>query len=105
MNREIRIYRRPNGKSPLLQWLEKLEDPKICAVIESKILRLELGQFGDCKYLGNGVFEMRIHFSPGFRVYYGESGLNIIVLLCGGDKSSQKRDIVKAKFLWWESKQ
>lgn len=63
---------------------------------------MRLGNLGDCKSIGDGVFELRISFGPGYRVYFGQDGPKVVVLLCGGDKRSQKRDIAKAKLLWME---
>ena len=61
---------------------------------------MELGNFGDSKSIGDGVAELRIHFGSGYRVYYAKEGTSIYLLLCGGDKSSQSRDIKQAKALW-----
>ncbi len=67
----------------------------------SKILirldRLKLGNFGDCKSIGDGLAELRIHYGPGIRLYYSKIGNKVILLLCGGDKDSQTKDITKAK--------
>lgn len=62
--------------------------------------RMELGLFGDSKALEDGVCELRIHMGPGYRVYYAREGQNIYLLLCGGSKSTQKRDLKKAKQIW-----
>lgn len=59
--------------------------------------RLRMGNFGDCKSISEGVCELRIHYGPGIRIYYGKIGKKVILLLCGGDKGSQTRDIIKAK--------
>jgi len=61
---------------------------------------VRLGNFGDCKSLGDGVFELRMTFGPGYRVYFGREGEQVIVLLCGGDKSTQDKDIGRAKAAW-----
>lgn len=58
--------------------------------------------FGDCRSVGGGVYELRIHFGPGFRVYFGIVGSDVVLLLCGGDKSSQKKDIARAHNYWKE---
>ncbi|NJM92355.1 MAG: type II toxin-antitoxin system RelE/ParE family toxin [Rhodospirillaceae bacterium] len=78
------------------EWLDELRDRKGRAVIIRRLLALELGHFGDFKPVEKGVLEMRIHFGPGYRVYLTQRGKQLIVLLCGGDKRSQKRDIAKA---------
>lgn len=104
MKRSIVIYETPSGRSPFLEWLLKLKDVKGRAAIRARLNRIELGNFGDCKSVGEGVFELRITFGPGYRVYFGKQGEHLVVLLCGGDKSTQDRDIVKAKLLWKEYK-
>jgi putative addiction module killer protein len=78
------------------QWLEKLRDVKGKARILSRLDSAALGNFGDCQSVGDGVSEMRIHFGPGYRVYFTRRGTFIYVLLVGGDKSTQKRDIKRA---------
>lgn len=65
-----------------------------------RIYRLEQGNFGDCKLVGDGVSELRLFFGAGYRVYFGECGGDLVVLLCGGDKSSQDADIQQAKDFW-----
>lgn len=78
-------------------WENNLRDDRALARINARIRRLGLGNAGDSKSVGGGVREMRIDYGPGYRVYYTQRGSEIIVLLIGGDKSTQKRDIVKAK--------
>ncbi len=102
--RKIITYTTSSGKSPLEDWLRKLGDKRSKARILNRIDRLRLGNFGDCKSIGDGVFELRIHFGPGFRVYFGLIGQEIVVLLCGGDKSSQSKDIATATEYWKEYK-
>jgi putative addiction module killer protein len=80
-----------------IKWLNKLKDKIGKHIITSRVSRLEEGNFGDCYPVGDGVTEMRIHYGPGYRVYFLDSGKEIIILLCGGDKSSQQADIKKAK--------
>jgi len=70
--------------------------------ILQRILRLQSGNYGDCKSLKGGIYELRLMFGAGYRVYFGEDGDTIIVLLCGGDKSTQKKDIEKARVYWQE---
>ena len=78
------------------QWLEILRDAKGKARILSRLDSAALGNFGDCQSVGDGVSEMRIHFGPGYRVYFTRRGTFVYVLLIGGDKSTQKRDIKRA---------
>jgi len=80
-------------------WLRKLKDRRAAARVEIRIDRLINGNPGDVQPVGDGVSELRIDYGPGYRVYYFQSGKTVIVLLCGGDKSSQPRDIAQAKTL------
>jgi putative addiction module killer protein len=79
------------------KWLAALADDKAQGKIEARILRAESGDFGDCGSVGEGVFEMRIHWGPGYRLYYFLRGRNLYWLLAGGDKSTQATDIEIAK--------
>ena len=78
-------------------WLAKLKDARGKARIIERIRSAERGNFGDCESIGRGVSEMRIHFGPGYRVYLTRVGDVVYVLLCGGTKRSQQRDIAKAQ--------
>ena len=78
------------------RWLRKLRDSQAKARIEMRIRRLSLGNPGDVKPIGEGLSEMRIDYGPGYRVYFMERGNFLVILLCGGDKSSQQKDIAKA---------
>jgi putative addiction module killer protein len=95
----IKIYSN-NGKEPVKDWLSKLKDKTIRVRIRRRIDRLELGNYGDHRYLSGGLFELKLDIGPGYRIYCGEEDRTIIVLLCGGDKSSQHKDIIKAKEYW-----
>jgi putative addiction module killer protein len=79
------------------QWLSRLADPKAQAIIASRIERLGLGNPGDVKPVGRGVSEMRVAYGPGYRVYFKQTGKAIVLLLCGGDKSTQEKNIKRAK--------
>jgi len=81
------------------RWLARLKDVKGRARIVARIRSAELGNLGDVKPVGDGISEMRIHFGPGYRVYFTQRGRLLIFLLIGGEKSSQNRDIAKAKAL------
>ena len=70
--------------------------------ILARVARLEQGNYGDCEAVGEGVMELRLFFGPGYRVYFGEDTNSIVILLCGGDKGSQKQDIKQAKAYWKE---
>ena len=81
------------------RWLRNLRDDRAVARIAARIRRLEQGNPGDAKSLGSGLLEMRIDYGPGYRVYYVRIGVVIVVLLCGGDKRTQQRDIRRAQAL------
>jgi putative addiction module killer protein len=80
-------------------WFKDLKDRRAKARIQARIDRIELGNFGDVASVGDGVSELRIHYGPGYRVYFVQRGSVVVVLLSGGDKSSQDSDIKKAKEL------
>ena len=81
------------------RWFEKLRDRNARSRIDVRIYRLSFGNRGDVKSVGKGVSEMRIRYGPGYRIYFSERGRNVVVLLAGGDKSSQSRDIRTAQEL------
>ena len=81
------------------KWFDKLRDKEAYLCISKRLKRIERGNFGDHKSLGGGISELRIDYGPGYRVYYTERNSLIIILLAGGDKSTQERDIVKARKL------
>jgi putative addiction module killer protein len=78
-------------------WLSRLADQRAKARILARLRSAALGNFGDCESVGDGVLEMRIHFGPGYRLYFVRTGTIVYVVLGGGDKSSQKKDIARAK--------
>lgn len=79
------------------EWLRKLADGLVRARITARLTKAAEGHFGDCVSVGEGIFEMRIHLGPGYRLYYKRIGRQIVFFLCGGNKSSQPRDILRAK--------
>ncbi|MBI5395799.1 MAG: type II toxin-antitoxin system RelE/ParE family toxin [Verrucomicrobia bacterium] len=89
-----------NGRNPFREWLHALKNDRGRAKIRVRLNRLRLGNFGDCKSVGEGVLELRIACGPGYRVYFGRDGRTLVVLLCGGDKGSQSRDIARAREFW-----
>ena len=103
--KEIRLYKTDSGKEPFEDWLIKIKDKVTKARIRRRIDRLSFGQEGDCKSVGSGVYELRLMFGSGYRIYYGKSGDIVIVLLLGGDKGSQEEDIKKAHAYWRESQE
>lgn len=88
-----------NNRAPYSEWLSRL-DRTVKARVLTRVDRVRRGNFGDCRSVGDGVFELRLDFGPGYRVYYGKQGETIVILLCGGDKDSQTDDITKAKGYW-----
>lgn len=93
-------YVTPLGKVPYQDWLHRLKDKTAKASVIRRVLRIELGDLGDHKRVGDGVSEMRIDVGPGYRVYFGTIGNSIVVLLLAGNKSTQDRDIERAKKYW-----
>ena len=96
----LREYLTPDGKSPFRAWLRALRDVNARAKIRVRLNRVRLGNFGDTKAVGGGVSELRIPYGPGYRVYFARAGSTIVLLLCGGEKSSRQRDIGTAKEYW-----
>ena len=92
-------YTAPNKKEPFIEWFETL-DFKVQAIVLARLDRIVLGNFGDCKSLKDGIWELRIQYGAGYRIYFGKYQNKIVVLLVGGDKSSQNKDIAKAKKYW-----
>lgn len=98
---DIEIYETQNGKSPYLQWESKLSRT-IRAILTTRLARIRVGNFGDCKSIQGvkGMYELRVHISPGYRIYFGKDEDKIILLLLGGTKGSQKKDIQKSHEYW-----
>jgi putative addiction module killer protein len=80
-------------------WLQRLRDINAVARIVARIRRMELGNPGDARSVGGGVMEMRIAYGPGYRVYYVHRGMEVVILLCGGDKRTRREDIKRAQAL------
>lgn len=100
---KIRLYESSDGSCPFNQWFNDL-DAKAAVKVTAAITRMELGNFGDVKPVGQGVSERRIDFGPGYRVYFGKDGDDIVILLCGGTKKRQQKDINAAKAHWQDYK-
>jgi putative addiction module killer protein len=98
----VLVYQDTNGREPFTAWLNSLRDQKGRRIILQRIGRLEQGLYGDCESVGEGVLELRIFFGPGYRVYFGEEANQLVILLIGGDKGTQTRDIKTAKAYWKE---
>ena len=103
---EVRHYVATNGKDVYMEWRKKLHDHKAAAAIDRRLFRAEIGNFGDHKFLQDGISELRIDVGPGYRVYYAIEGKQIILLLCAGDKGTQSKDIERACEQWrdWQER-
>ena len=101
---EIRYYVAPSGLQPFAVWFADLE-PVARAKVTRAIVRLEQGNFSNVKTVGEGVLEYRIDFGPGYRVYFGRDGEALVILLTGGTKKRQQRDIDAAHAYWQDYKQ
>jgi putative addiction module killer protein len=93
---ELRRYLTASGRDVLGEWLSALRDVRTRAKIVARIDRLSVGNFGDCKTLRDGLFELRIDWGPGYRVYFAQVGKECVLLLSGGDKRKQSSDIKRA---------
>jgi putative addiction module killer protein len=104
---ELIRYQRENGQVPLTEWLDSLRDKVAQARIRGRLSQVQVGNFGDWEPVGEGVIELRIHIGAGYRVYCARHGRAVVLLLCGGDKSSQAADIRRAKEFWtdWKRRQ
>jgi len=103
---KIRFYITATGKRIFAEWQSGLRDAKVKAAIIRRLNRVEQGNFGDHKYLKDGVSELRIAIGPGYRAYYAVAGQEIVLLLCGGDKRTQTADIDRACTYWkdWQNR-
>ncbi len=100
---KLSVYETEDGVCPFSDWFDGL-DAQAAAKVTTALLRMETGNPGDVKSVGDGVSERRITFGPGYRVYFGQDGADIVILLCGGTKKRQSKDIATAKTLWAEYK-
>ncbi|MBU1239638.1 type II toxin-antitoxin system RelE/ParE family toxin [Myxococcota bacterium] len=97
---ELLEYVTEDGHNPFHKWLNLLKDRVVRARIRVRLNRVRLGNFGDCKSVGKGVSELRVDYGPGYRVYFGKTDTTIVLLLCGGSKKSQSKDIQNAHEFW-----
>ena len=103
---QIRHYLDPNGRDHFAEWRDQVRDTKARIAIDRRVMRLELGNFGDHKPLREGVWELRIDVGAGYRIYYAKAGATVVLLLCGGDKRKQSADIDRACAYWrdWQNR-
>jgi putative addiction module killer protein len=100
--KQIKYYRTADEKIPFLLWFDSLRNLTAKDEIRSRLNRLKLGNYGDCKSVGDGVLELR--FRSGIRIYFSEIGDIVVLLFCGGDKETQDKDISRAKLYWKDFK-
>jgi putative addiction module killer protein len=101
---EILQYQTKDGRTPVSEWLDGLRDATARARIVARLDRLAAGLLGDWKALGGGISELRVDHGPGYRVYFAQRGDTFILLLCGGDKRTQAKDIERAHAYWKDYK-
>lgn len=101
---ELRRYITASGRDVIGQWLASLADARARAKIAARLARVQAGNFGDCKPVGEGVWELRVDWGPGYRVYYARAGRSVVLLLHGGDKRTQTADIETALEYWKDYK-
>jgi len=106
MNIEVSIYSTSSGKEPYSDWEDSL-DAKVRAIITTRLDRIKEGNFGDVTPVkgAKGIWEIRFDYGPGYRIYYGKVNTKVILLLVGGDKKCQTRDIGRAKRYWLDCKE
>lgn len=97
MTVRIEVYQTSGGQQPFTDWLHDLKDAQARSRIRVRMARLQLGNFGDCKRVGESLLELRIDHGPGYRVYLARRGDTRVLLLCGGDKRTQSQDIKRAR--------
>ena len=100
VSHEVEVYQTEEGRPPFSEWIRNLRDRTARARIRARLARLRLGNFGDTNSLGGGLHELRIDHGPGYRVYFGRAGDRLVLLLCGGNKRTQSRDIEQARIFW-----
>lgn len=96
---DVREYLTADGRNPYREWLDAL-DATPRARIQARVLRFSVGNLGDHKSVGGGVWEGRVMFGPGYRIYFGKDGAQLVLLLLGGDKSTQTADVIRAQASW-----
>ena len=100
----ISYYLTETGEKPFKEWLDSFKDIAARQKVRIRLDRVRLGNLGKNRSVGEGVYELKIHYGPGYRVYYGLDKKTVVLLLLGGDKSSQKKDIAQARVYWQDYK-
>ena len=93
---QVQFFKDEKGREPVAEWLDSL-DRSARAIVLTHIGKLRIGNFGRCRDLKGGLWELKINFGPGYRAYFYKKGTTVVVLLCGGDKAGQVRDIERAR--------
>lgn len=97
---QLRVYQTKEGGQSFNEWFDSIRDPRAQQRIDARLARVRLGNFGDSKSVEQGVLELRIDYGPGYRIYFGRDGNELVILLLGGDKRTQARDISTAQKYW-----
>lgn len=100
--KNVQFYTTLSGKCPFAEWLDSLKNREARAKIAVRLRRVEEGNLGNYRLVGKGVCELKIDYGPGYRIYFGQVGSTVVLILCGGDKSTQDQDILKAQEYWEE---
>ena len=98
--KQVVFYETQDRRIPFDEWLNSIRDVRTKTVITTRVRRIKLGSLGEYKSVGKGVCELKIDYGSGYRIYFGQVGTTIVVILCGGDKSSQSDDILIAQKYW-----
>ena len=98
--KQLDYYRTADAEAPFLEWFESLRDIKTKQRIDARLVHVRAGNLGDHRTVGEGVIELRLNFGPGYRIYIGQKETELVLLLCGGDKSTQQSDITTARSYW-----
>src|SRR5438132_1104145 len=104
-SKQVQLYVTSDGRIPYEEWIEDFSDQTTRDRIDARATRLALGHLGKCKPVGGGVTELIVDFGPSYRIYVGQVGSRVILLLCGGDKSTQQKDIAQAREYWEDYKE
>ena len=98
--RTIDYYYARGGQAPFKEWLNAIDDNPTRQILDARLARVRRGLLGDCRFVGSGVWELRVDVGPGYRIYFGQEGSAQVWLLCGGQKESQAKDIQSARTFW-----
>lgn len=98
--KQVEVYETPEGRQPFNEWLDSLKNKRTVSIITKRLERVKLGNLGDIRSVGKGVYELKIDYGAGYRIYFGQIGNTIIILLSAGDKSTQDKDITQAQEYW-----